>query len=537
MKGVLFALAVVAVALVGCGPSGKQGKTTPSGPRNVEMEEEEFVVKAPQQTLALEFEDEKLLGEVYQPEGQPEAFVLTPAKPMPKAKNALDLEVRRAALAKAAGKAKVSESEWLALAITAKIAAEGETLGAEQVKALRDEAVAVLDAAVVEKTAGETTWVMLATLQYGAGLTTVSAKTWQNVIDQFPKSKLLGRYKLQRAWALFVDDPVAAATLATSVPDAAAGAYFGGWGMRRHDQQNEAVIAFQSALAANPPPALAAAIRRDLLHTLAWRGPAADKPLVDEVRALGGDAAAQVATLMEVAQYLADKGDFVAARPLLAAVQADAAATPAQVVKSYEIGAQDAMADRRIDELAAMMEKLLDTAAKFAAPGADGQRAMEVAQLVATTLHSEWGKTKEEPVAAAATRVYAAMLKNKALSTTVDVSGPARDLEEQRASKDPPPEMESNKDLVRRVVRLNFNGVRHCYERALAVDGKLAGKWQFTLTPDAPGTGSAVKTSKLDGLPEPVGQCMEEQAKKWKFPPHSKRVTITINLGLEFVQG
>ncbi len=525
MKLTVGALLLTGAIGLGCGPSGKHGTTTPK-PREVEMEGEEFVVKTPKREVVLDFEDDVIDGDVFRPEGLAPAFVLTPAKPLPKTKEALSIDARRAAFAKAKGKARINEAEFFALAVLAKLASGPAPEAAE----LRAEAVTMLDAAVAEKGAGETTWVMLATMQYGAGQFEAAAKTFSNVLDQFPKSKLRARYAEQRAWAQFAVNP-GAVDGKELAQDGLAATYFAAWAGRRAGKLGDAVVSFKAALKLNPAEPLATAIRHDLLNTLAWRGPG-ESALSDEVRGLGGDAAAQAQNLLEVGQYLADKGDLGGAAQVLTVLLADPAATPAQVVKAYEVLAQEAMAERRLGDLAGLMEKLLSTAASY--PVVDDQtRAAQIGWLVGTTMHAEWGKTRETAAADAAARVYTALLAYKPLPAEFDVAGAARDLKEQRASTEPPPALESNKDLVRRIVRLNMNGARHCYERQLDMGTAAAGRWQFTLVPEPTGAGSQV-TTRATTLPAEMTPCLEQAAAHWKFPPHAKPIVITINYAFAF---
>jgi hypothetical protein len=73
-------------------------------------------------------------------------------------------------------------------------------------------------------------------------------------------------------------------------------------------------------------------------------------------------------------------------------------------------------------------------------------------------------------------------------------------------------------DIVRRIVRAHLNEVRHCYQRAVETDPKLAGELEVAFPIRAngqPGT-ATIQSSTLHA--EGLGECVVSAVARWTFP-------------------
>lgn len=75
-----------------------------------------------------------------------------------------------------------------------------------------------------------------------------------------------------------------------------------------------------------------------------------------------------------------------------------------------------------------------------------------------------------------------------------------------------------DRDLVRRIVRSHAGDVKRCYDRGLARDPALAGRFVLDFVIDR--RGKVPRAEVIDStLPDPeVGACVARAALRWKFP-------------------
>ncbi len=84
-----------------------------------------------------------------------------------------------------------------------------------------------------------------------------------------------------------------------------------------------------------------------------------------------------------------------------------------------------------------------------------------------------------------------------------------------------------DKEIVRRVVRMHRNEVRHCYERGLLGRPDLEGRvvTQFTIATTGRVLGSAVSESSLRD--QDVEQCIAQAVRRWEFPSSGQLVNVS----------
>jgi hypothetical protein len=517
---------VLCGTLAACGGGTK--KSTLPKEKNIVMPAEDFAVQPPPRPVVYDFDADNMEGVLYLPEGEATPPVLAqPASALPKGKAGKDLKARRAAFEKAKpGKDKVREAEWLTTALLA-AAVAGDIAQDDAWKDAR----AALDAVVTDPAAGETTWQMAAVARQVTKDLDGSAQAWQKLIEAFPQSAHLDDYKHGLAGVLFASGQHKKAALALGkIGDKDAwGQYWSAWSMMDESRWADAATQLETALKlASADKRLSAAMRKDLIHTIAWRGGEAPA-IITEVKGLGGVPA--LSDLVMAADYLADRGELGSSSAVFREILQDPGITPAQINHAYEVITQDALAGRRLDDLAAAVEELLGRVDKYGA-GDDADRAAEVGALIATTLHGEWTTTREDSSEKAVKRLYAALTAHAGLSKKVDVSKQARDFEEQEKSPDKVPG-EAAKELIRRTVRLSMNGLRHCYELGLVGNPKLEGTVNVTFSPNPDGSTTVAEITGGGFSPEDTA-CMKKAIESWRFPAHPKRAVITVHYPITF---
>jgi hypothetical protein len=85
-------------------------------------------------------------------------------------------------------------------------------------------------------------------------------------------------------------------------------------------------------------------------------------------------------------------------------------------------------------------------------------------------------------------------------------------------------------EIVARIARRNTAKLRKCYEGFLQRDPGLGGDLELALTISGSGNVTKASQTKQELGNEGVGDCMAQQAKRWKFPapPDGKGVSVTL---------
>ncbi|MBV1857445.1 MAG: TonB family protein [Nannocystaceae bacterium] len=85
-----------------------------------------------------------------------------------------------------------------------------------------------------------------------------------------------------------------------------------------------------------------------------------------------------------------------------------------------------------------------------------------------------------------------------------------------------------DKDIVRRVVRVHLNEVRHCYNRALSANPEITGRVEveFVVSPAGRVLTAVVAGSSLGN--DPAATCIAKAVKRWKFPKPRSAGAVTI---------
>jgi TonB family protein len=75
-----------------------------------------------------------------------------------------------------------------------------------------------------------------------------------------------------------------------------------------------------------------------------------------------------------------------------------------------------------------------------------------------------------------------------------------------------------DKEIIRRIIRVNIRAVKVCYEKGLASDPKLEGRVviHFVIAPSGRVTTSEVQKSTLNN--SAVGSCIARAVRRWRFP-------------------
>ena len=89
-----------------------------------------------------------------------------------------------------------------------------------------------------------------------------------------------------------------------------------------------------------------------------------------------------------------------------------------------------------------------------------------------------------------------------------------------------------DKSIIRRYIRKKVAAVRHCYEKALVVDPKLAGRLVLSFQINSDGTVSDVKASGFGN--EEVDACVAEQIASIKFPSTNDGSIIKVSYPFNF---
>ena len=85
-----------------------------------------------------------------------------------------------------------------------------------------------------------------------------------------------------------------------------------------------------------------------------------------------------------------------------------------------------------------------------------------------------------------------------------------------------------DRDIIRRIVRMHINEVRHCYNQGLLKDENLEGGASIEFVIEGTGKVSSASVSKTTLADENVGVCIAKATKRWKFPKPSDGAAVTV---------
>ncbi len=83
--------------------------------------------------------------------------------------------------------------------------------------------------------------------------------------------------------------------------------------------------------------------------------------------------------------------------------------------------------------------------------------------------------------------------------------------------------------IIRRIVRAHHGEIRHCYNRGLVRDAKLAGRVVIRWVIDTLGKVSVATVASSELADDGVGQCMADAVKRWTFPKTEGGGTVVVN--------
>jgi hypothetical protein len=96
----------------------------------------------------------------------------------------------------------------------------------------------------------------------------------------------------------------------------------------------------------------------------------------------------------------------------------------------------------------------------------------------------------------------------------------------------------TDKDVIRRVVRMHIHEIRDCYNQALVKDPTLAGKIAIEFTIGPSGKVEESKATDVTGLADPeLPKCIADAIATWTFPEPRGGGRVTVSYPFNLVPG